>query len=377
MRIAYIASPKLFSRGASSIEVMRTAEAMAELGYDVELIVPYNGKEDEIYEYYGINRVFKLKFIPSAPGVSMRHILHGLQSAFYTASKRGRFDIAFSRNIFYAFLSTRFLKIPTIYDAHHPIANTAARIIFDFFKESKFLLKFVVISKGIGDICLKFGLPEGKLAVVPNGVDIERFNQKLSPKEARSRVGLPQERKIISHIGNIYPGRGIELLIEAAQEFKDLLFLMVGGEDRDIERYKKLAKKTGVDNVIFTGFIPPSIISLYFFSTDFLILPYTLKMTSKFRRIETDFASLLKLPEYMASGRPIISTRIPAVSEFLRDEENAIIIDPDSTLAIIGGIKRALSNKILCEKIAKQAAIDAKKYTLEERAKRILDDVQI
>jgi glycosyltransferase involved in cell wall biosynthesis len=205
MRIAYVASPKIFSRGASSIEVMRMAEAMAKLGHDVELIVPYNGKEDWIYEYYGVSRVFKLKFIPSAPGISMRYTLHGLQSTFYIASKRGRFDVAFSRNIFYAFLSTRFLKIPTIYGAHHPIANTAAHITFNFFKESEFLLKFVVISKGIGDICLKLGLPEEKLAIAPNGVDIERFTQKLSPKEARDKLGLPQEKKIVSHIGNIYP----------------------------------------------------------------------------------------------------------------------------------------------------------------------------
>jgi glycosyltransferase involved in cell wall biosynthesis len=324
-----------------------------------------------------VSRVFKLKSIPSAPGVSMRHTLHGFQSAIYTGLIREKFDIAFSRNIFYAFLSTRFLKVPTIYDAHHPIANTAARIVFSLFRESEFLLKLVAISKGIGDIYLKLGLSKQKLTIAPNGVDIERFNQKLIATEARNKLGLPQERKIISHIGNIYPGRGIELLIEAALEFKNSLFLIVGGEDRDIERYKNQAKKIGVDNVIFTGFVPPSIISLYFFSTDLLILPYTSKMTSKFKRIETDFASLLKLPEYMASGCPIISTQIPAVSEFLRDGENAIIIDPDSTSAIIWGIKKALSNKNLCEKIAKQAAIDAKKYTLEERAKKILDDVQI
>lgn len=243
MRIAYIASPKLFSRGASPIEVIRMAEAMGKLGHEVELIVPYNGKGDSIYEYYGVSRVFKLKSIPSAPGVSMRHTLHGFQSAIYTGLIREKFDIAFSRNIFYAFLSTRFLKVPTIYDAHHPIANTAARIVFSLFRESEFLLKLIAISKGIGDIYLKLGLSKQKLTIAPNGVDIERFNQKLTATEARNKLGLPQERKIISHIGNIYPGRGIELLIEAALEFKNSLFLIVGGEDRDIERYKNQAKK--------------------------------------------------------------------------------------------------------------------------------------
>ncbi len=377
MKVAYVASPKIFSRGASSIEVMRMAQAMAKVGYDVELIIPYNGKEDGIYDYYGIERLFSIKFIPSAPGLSTRHLVHGFQSAFYTAKRRGGFDIVLSRNLFYALLSTRLLQIPTIYDAHHPIPHSIARMAFKLFKDSKYLIRFVAISKGIGKLCLGLGLPEEKLIIAPNGVDLERFANKPTKNEARTRLGLPLDKRIISHIGNIYPGRGIDLLIEAMEEFKDTLLLIVGGEEKDIKRYKRFAEARGVNNVLFTGFVPPSRVSPYFFATDFLILPYTSNMTSKVGRVETNFASLLKLSEYMASERPIISTSIPAVTDTLRNEENAILVEPDSVEPLVRGIRKAISDEALCKRIANQAAIDSRRYSLEERVRKIFNGITI
>ena len=377
MKIAYVASQKLFSRGASSIEVLRLAEAMGRAGLDVELIIPGSSGDSDIFEYYGVNRSFKLKLIPEAPGLSTRHIYHGLRSALYTYRKRAEYDLVLSRNILYALLASRVLNLPTIFDAHHPVDNPGSIAVLKLLKDAQNLIKFVAISEGIGDICVELGLPRKKLAIAPNAVDVERFNTDLAPRDARKELGLPEGKTIISHIGNIYPGRGIELLIEAALELPDLLFLIVGGEQSDIDRYKQISLHRGADNVEFTGFIPPGGVFKHFIATDLLILPYTSKMTTKWGRIETKVASLLKLSEYMASGRPIISTNIPAVTSALKDGVNSILIEPDSAGAIVSGIKNALSDRGLCERIASQAQNDSRGYSLENRVATIFQDTGV
>lgn len=377
MRIVYVASPKMFSRGASSIEVLRMAEAIARAGFDVELIVPYNSTPEAIYDYYGVEPYFKLKLLPQAPGLSLRHFFHGVASALYVARRKSSYDLVFSRNILFAMLSARVLGMPTIYDAHHPPDSRASRSAFMLIKNSKLLLKFVAISEGIGKVFLELGLPEEKLILAPNGVDVSKFSSLGGKEEAREELGLPRERTIVSHIGNIYSGRGIELLLDASRRFPEVLFLIVGGEEQDVARCKRLAKRLGVSNVVFAGFVPPGKVARYYAASDYLVLPYTTKMTTKWGRVEADFASLLKLAEYMASGKPIIATDIPAVRYALRDGFNSILVPPDSTDAIAEGIERALRNPVLSARIGGQARLDAERFSLERRVEKIFGNPKI
>jgi glycosyltransferase involved in cell wall biosynthesis len=371
MRIAYVASPKIFSKGASAIEVLRMAEAIARAGLDVELIVPCNFTPDGIYDYYGVEPIFRLKLLPQAPGLSLRHLVHAIASALYTARKKSNYDLVFSRNLLFAMLSARVLGLPTIYDAHHPPDSPASRSALMLVKDSELLIKLVAISEGIGRVFLGLGLPGEKLTLAPNGVDVSRFSSLGKKEEARAGLGLPREGTIVSHIGNIYSGRGIELLLDASRMFPKVLFLIVGGEERDVARCKRLAERLGVSNVVFTGFIPPGKVVSYYAASDYLVLPYTTRMTTKWGRVEADFASLLKLAEYMASGKPIIATDIPAVRYALRDGFNSILVAPDSAEAIAKGIGRALCDPALSARIGEQARLDAARFSLKQRVEKI------
>ncbi len=85
-----------------------------------------------------------------------------------------------------------------------------------------------------------------------------------------------------------------------------------------------------------------------------------------------DFTSPIKLFEYMASGRPIVATSIPSVSEILEDGVNAVLVPSDSAEALKTGINRALRDPELSERISRRAAEDVRSYTWEERAKKLL-----
>lgn len=375
MRVVYVGSPPLFSRGASAIQVMNMCYAMAKLGINVELVLPsYNNKTD-IFEYYGVEPNFKLTTLPCLKNPSARHIGHGILSSIYTKIKRKSFALVLTRNIFYTYLSTRLFGIPTIYDAHHPLVKSA-RLLFNSFKDSKHLIRFSTNSHGLADIYMKLGLPKDKLIVAPNGVDVEKFIGVPPKEEARRQLNLPIDKKIVCYSGNSYSGRGIELLIEAALRLKEVLFLIVGGLERDIENYRNIAKGKKAENFMLVGFVPHKNVPLYISSADLLVIPYTSQMTIKGGTTAVGFTSPIKLFEYMASCRPIVATSLPSIKEILEDGINALLVKPDDVELLVKCIQRVLEDQALAEKLAIQAASDVKKYTWEKRVKRILNGLE-
>lgn len=374
MKVVYVGSPELFTRGASAIHVMKMCQAMTRLGMDVELVLPsYGNSHTSIFEYYGVEPRFKLTTLPSFKGSKARHIAHGAFGAIYTGFNRGKFDLVITRNMFYTYLSTNLLKIPTIYDAHHPPVDGVARFVFRSFKDSKHLVRFSTNSEGLGSIYLSLGLPVEKLVVAHNGVDLERFEEWVSKEEARHRLGLPVHRRIVCYSGNSYSGRGIDLLIEVALRLKDTLFLIVGGLESDIERYRGIARSKGAENFLLAGFVPHKMVPLYLYSADLLVMPYTSQMTIRDGTRAVEFTSPIKLFEYMAASRPIVATELPSIKEVLKDGRNALLVRPDSPDSLLEGIRRVLEDRTLAERLSLQAASDVKKYTWEERVKRILN----
>lgn len=373
MRIAYVGSPELFLRGASPIHVMKMCQAMANLGVDVELILQSYDKKFDIFESYGVKPNFKITTTIPSTNTSARHFIHGTYSAFYTWFKKSNYDLILTRNIIYTYLSTVFLRIPTIYDAHHPLVNTAATYLFNSFKNSKYLVRFSTNSYGLGKIYTSLGLPEDKLVVAHNGVDLEKFKNGPSKLESRKLLNLPTHKKIVCYSGNSYSGRGLDLLLEVAIRLKDVLFMVVGGLESDIENYRNIARKKKAENFILVGFVPHKHVPFYLSSADVLAMPYTSRMTIQGGTAAAEFTSPIKLFEYMASCRPIVATALPTVKEILEDGRNALLIEPDSVDSLFYAIKKILEDTTLSERLALQAATDAKKYTWEERAKKILN----
>lgn len=373
MRVLYVGSPPLFSKGASAIHIFKMCQAMERLGIEVELIIPANRSRKELCEYYGVEENFRITSFPYFSNSSIRNIFHGFIASLYTKFFRAnRYDIVVTRNIVFAYFATKYLKVPTVYDAHHPLVKGGASL-FNSFKDSKYLIRFSTNSDGLAQIYLSRGLPEDKLVVAHNGVELGRFEDAPSKTKCRVKLGLPQDKKIVCYSGNIYEGRGIESIIDVALELKDVMFLIVGGLDEDVDRYRRLSEKKGAQNFELAGFVPHKDVSLYLLASDILVMPYTSKMTIKGGTQAEEFTSPIKLFEYMAAARPIIATSISSVKEVLEDGVNSVLVEPDNVDSLYEGILRVLGDRGLAKKIADRAGADIKKYTWEERVKKLLD----
>jgi glycosyltransferase involved in cell wall biosynthesis len=371
MRVFYVGSPELYSRGASAIHIMKMCQAMARLGVKTTLLIPTDRAQGEMFQYYGVESKFRIVPFPYSGNSSARNITHGVLASVYAWRKRKEFDLAVTRNIVFASIAANVFGVPLVYDAHHPLV-TGARALFNSFKRSDRLIRFTTNSRGLGDIYLREGLPPEKLVVAHNGVDLEGYKSLPDRAKARADLGLPQDRKIVCYSGNIYEGRGIELLIEIAPGMSDALFLIVGGLEKDVVRCRALTREKNAANIKFTSYVSHHMVPLYLAASDLLVMPYTTRMTIRGGTYAQDFTSPIKLFEYMASGRPIVATSIPSVTELLEDGVNAVLVPPGSAEALESGINRALRDPVLSERISLRAALDVRSYTWEERAKKLL-----
>jgi glycosyltransferase involved in cell wall biosynthesis len=370
-RVFYIGSPEIFSKGASAIHIMKMCQAMGRLGIRTTLLIPAYRTPGEMFQYYGVESNFRIVSFPYFGNTTVRNITHGVLASVYAGKRRKQFDLAVTRNILFASIATNILGVPTVYDAHHPLV-TGARVLFNSFKRSERLVRFSTNSRGLGEIYLSEGLPLEKLVVAHNGVDLQGYRSLPDKSRDRADLGLPPDKKIVCYSGNIYEGRGIEHLIEIAPGMSGVLFLIVGGLESDVRRCRSLAREKRAENIRFTSYVHHNTVPLYLAASDVLVMPYTSRMTIRGGTVARDFTSPIKLFEYMASGRPVVATSIPSVSEILRDGVNAILVPPDSPEAIAAGIKRALNDPALAKALSERASSDVRGYTWEARAKKLL-----
>ena len=372
LKVIYVGSPELFSKGASAVHVMKMCQAMGRLGVETELLLSSNHNEDELRRYYGVQNNFKIKKLPYFKNTTLRNIAHGVLASISTKSRRKDYDLVVTRNIVYAYLASVYFRIPTVYDAHHPLVKGAG-YLFKSFKDSKYLVRFSTNSGGLADIYIKEGLPREKLVIAHNGVDLENYSELPGTKEARAQLGLPPDKKIVCYSGNIYEGRGTELLVESALKLKDVLFLIVGGLESDVARLRALADGKNARNVKLTGFVPHASVPLYLASADVLVMPYTPEVTIKGGARAKDFTSPIKLFEYMAAAKPIVASSIPSVTEVLEDGGNALLVEPGNPESLFSGIQKALDDTVLAQTMSQGALRDVRMYTWEERARKLLD----
>jgi glycosyltransferase involved in cell wall biosynthesis len=122
--------------------------------------------------------------------------------------------------------------------------------------------KVVALSQMEAEQYKRMGVPEEKIAIIPNGIDLSEYAA-LPPKGAfKRKFGIPEEKKIILYLGRIHKIKGIDFLIKAYahlindMHYKDALLVIAGPDDGYLNEAKALANSLGVYNsVMFTGFI--------------------------------------------------------------------------------------------------------------------------
>jgi glycosyltransferase involved in cell wall biosynthesis len=348
--------------------------ALAGLGHHVTLCAPWHAGRARgaaglaaLRRDYALDGAFRLRYLPY---VTVRQRFGGSYFAVAAVAAAGtRAQLVYTRNPRIAALCTR-LGLPVILETHMLLgASTRALEAARAVARSGKLRRWVFISEKLRE---RFGesvaLPAERCVVEHDAVDLERFTPALPAADARARLGLA-DRPLVVYSGNLYPGRGAELVVENAAALPHVDFLFVGGAAGDIARLRAAAGA----NVRFTGHLPLEQVTPYLFAADVLVMPHTSRTLVSDRKTSTaEYASPMKLFEYMAAGRAIVATRFPSVAEVLRDGENGVLVAPDDAGALREAIAALVADPARAARLGARAREDAAAHTWARRAERIL-----
>jgi len=216
---------------------------------------------------------------------------------------------------------------------------------------------------------------EPKLCVIPYGANTELFNPIIDGRFVRKKYNLGNSPTII-FTGTFHRWHGLQDLVRAIplilKSFPNSKFLLVG-DGSQFNQISNLVKDLKISNsVILTGGLPYTDIPYLLAAADVAVAPYN----DSYYPILKKFGfwwSPLKLFEYMASAKPIVTTRLGNIEQIIKHEKTGLLVQPGKIDELAKAIITLLSNKKLRTKLGQEARnIVVKKYSWDSHAKKII-----
>lgn len=187
------------------------------------------------------------------------------------------------------------------------------------------------ICEGLRGDLISRGVPEEKITVIPNAVDIEHFSMDGERDEAlAAQLGL-QDKTVLGFIGSFYAYEGLPLLVKSLPailaQAPDTRLLLVGGGPQEDEIKRTVGQLGLEDKVIFTGRVPHSEVDRYYSLVDIFVYP-------RLNMRLTDLVTPLKPLEAMAQGRLVLASDVGGHKELIRDGENGVLFTAGSSTAL-------------------------------------------
>lgn len=195
--------------------------------------------------------------------------------------------------------------------------------------------KIICVSKGEMNYAVDAGLSEDNIVIVPDSVDISRFNN-VQKDSFKKRHGI--ESNFVLFVGRLAKNKGLEYLIEAVpevlQRFPETKFVLIGEDEGMLQKLSGRAKNLRVeDKILFLGTMDDDKVSQAYIDCSVFVLP------SEFE------AFGIVLIEAMAAQKPCIATRVGGVPYVVKDGETGILVDYADSQQLANAICTLLSDE--------------------------------
>lgn len=343
---------------AYSVHVMHMCQAFAAAGAKVELFVPNRQGEptEDDFTFYDVQPNFTLTKLPfyGEPTNTLYNI-----TAARRAIRSGA-ELIYCRSLKAAIFCAR--HAPTVFEAHVSHANSwSKRQAIKALIRRKHFRRIVTISQALKDDFLThFPLHDDQVIVAHDGADPLTSNA----HEAAS------EKLHVAYVGQLYPGKGMEIISQLAPLCPFAEFHIIGGREEDIALWK--SRTMGTDNLHFHGYRPHAQALAALPEYNVLLAPYMPHVRVKGGTDIGQWMSPLKLFEYMAAGRAILCSDLPVLREVMTHEQNCLLAPPDDIPAWHAALDK-LQNGQLRETLGRQAQeAFLAQYTWQQRARNLL-----
>lgn len=379
--IVYVANTRLPTEKAHGLATVKICEAFMLVGTKVTLVIPQLWRRaGDIFSEYGIKKHFDIRkvltvdLLPITLLSGLNRITFLLQmvsfsifSAIYCRAVYGKKGIVYFSHDYIPLYFLSLIGLTIYYDIHH-------------FPGTNFMYKRVM-DKSIGfsvqtlwkndKIISDYKLPNDMVVYWPNGTDVEMFSVDVSRSDARRELGLVESGNIALYTGALFDWKGVDTLIASIELLKkDTKLYIVGGSKTDIEEFKIKYPTSINERIIFVSHVSRKDIILWMKAANVLVLPNTGK-----QKVSLYYTSPMKLFEYMASGTPIVSSRVPSIQEIV-DETCVYFAEPDNPHSFAVSINEAIENVVKSKKLSEASQTRVAKYSWVSRANIITNHIK-
>jgi glycosyltransferase involved in cell wall biosynthesis len=396
MKLACVSTSSVPSGSANSIQVMKVCQSLAQVGAEVRLWLPdpvgahlrvrpepsgvpqgltrrstptdTRTTWEALAEQYGLETPFEVTWLPTHPRLKRYDFA-------WQALRAAR---AWGAGGVYTWLPQTALlalwsKLPVLLELHDRPTGQVGPWLFRQIVRHPGPKRLLFITQALQQVLEReqgVQVRPGEALIAPDGVDLERYTALPSAAEARRQLGL-KDGLTAGYTGHLYPGRGMDVLVALAQAYPQINFLWVGGRPNDVTLWRTRTTEMGLSNITLTGFVPNRHIPLYQAAGDILLMPYERSVTVSGGGNTADVCSPMKMFEYMAAGRAILSSDLAVLHEVL-DETSAVFCPPEDPALWVNALGRLLSDDPLRTRLGETARRKVVEYAWQERARKCL-----
>lgn len=352
MKVLFLAPQPFFQVRGTCLATLRILETLSRAGHAIDMLTFPGGSERRIERVHlrCIPNPFGIRQVPIGPSFGKAVLDLSLGCSLIAALVRRRYDVvhAGEEAAFIASLICPLFRVPFLYDMDSHLTDQLSE---SGFIKNRLLLRFLerwerfvfrtaaavtVITPGFHKLVSDVRGDDHVFLIEDIPIAGEWGDARSSRRNLRARESL-QDLPVVVYTGNLAAYQGLSLLIEAIPQvlkaFPSARFAIIGGELREVEAMRGLARKHGVEEaIILTGSLPLEVIAGELADADVLVSP---RLTGE----NTPF----KVYEYMAAERPIVATDLPMHHAVL-DGEIAYLAPPDPS-SFAEAILRALTEK--------------------------------
>ena len=205
------------------------------------------------------------------------------------------------------------------------------------------------------------------LNVEPENIEViyhpifDAYPNEISKEEARKKLGIPVNKKILLCFGMIRKYKGMELFADAMEKLGNDYIGIIAGKrkSKEVATYLKKKEKELENLIVVDKFIPDENVQIYFNACDVVVLPYTSITTSGVVSLAYSFA------------KPVITTNVGGLPEIVINGKTGFLVEPNNTDALVKAIKEIFNMDY--EKMGKEAYKMAKeRYTWKRLAEQTI-----
>lgn len=322
--------------GNGSVNVIR-------IGWNVPIPIPINGTFGNVNVGYQVgmkinNICVKEKFDlvhihnpmdPTLPLTSLRNVSIPKIGTFHNS--HSRYNLA---HLAYEIFRNQLRQYADLLDGRITVSHSAEKFLGEYFP--------------------------GDISVIPNGIDLDRFNPNVKPLEKFNDGTIN-----ILFVGRMDTRKGLKYLLKAfsliSEQYPRCRLIIVGGGW--LKNYYKIYLSNGLSKkVFFEGYVSRADLPRYYASSDIFCAP----------AIGGESFGIVLL-EAMASGKPIVASDISGYNELIQNGKEGILVAPENPKAIMEAVIKLINHKDLRKKLGENGLLKAKEYGWDEVTKQIED----